>query len=714
MVTERLAWYAARAWAMGPREMLWRAGRALAAPAAPLLRCGRRPPVLAGGHDADWEGAYRRFRDAADRPVLLDPGRATDVAARSPADAAAVIAAAASVLERRFTLFDHDPVAFPGDQIDWNLDPRTGSCWPLLPAGRIDHRKCPGDPKWIWELNRLQHLPWLAQAWLFTGDRRYADCALDQLDSWLDQNPTGRGIAWRGGFEAGVRALSVAVAFQGLRHAPGTTVARYRRVVTMLAQSAERSWQQRSRFSSANNHLVGEMSGIATVAILHPELASGARGDRAMRVLAEEATRQILPDGAGAEQSSAYQIFCSELLLLPAALLRLRGDRPPGPVLDALRRGADYLRALAAEGEPLPRYGDDDGGFVLRLHADPVPRLERHLAAVAAVTDMLPEASTDLAASWLAGPGPRVSAAPAPPRDHYAPDGGLVVLRRGERRLTMDVGPLGYLSLAAHGHADALAVMLTVGGRELIGDPGTGSYYAEPAFRDAFRGTRMHPTASVDDLDQSVPGGAFLWVRHAVTTVRAVDLARGVIEAEHDGYRRLAAPVGHRRYLVAPPEWDAVLVVDLFGGEGKHRVRTAWPLHPELGVRQHDTCHLVTRDGEPVLHVASAASAPARPYAVWGDENERLGWWSHRFESRTPSWLVGTVIEAATMPLVVATVLAVPSAVAPAVEDLAVRLRGGRIEVGWRSAGAHPSVRIDTRTPGAVSYQRSVPAMGGR
>lgn len=713
MVTERLAWYAARARAMGPREMLWRAGRALAAPAAPLLLCGRRPPVLAGGRDADWEAAYRGFRDAASRPVLLDPARAADVAARSPGDTAAVVAAAAAVLECRFAFFGQDPVAFSGDHVDWNLDPRTGGRWPLLPAGRIDHRRCPGDPKWIWELNRLQHLPWLAQAWLFTGERRYADGALDQLDSWLDQNPTGRGIAWRGGFESAVRALSVAVAVQGLRHAPGMSVARYRRAVTMLANSAWQSWRLRSRFSSANNHLVGEMSGVATVAVLFPELACAAGGDRAMRVLAEEATRQILPDGAGAEQSSAYQIFCSDLLLLPAALLRLRGDRPPSPVLDALRRGAGYLRALAAEGEPMPRYGDDDGGFVLRLHADPVPRLERHLAAVAAVTGTLPEASPDLAASWLAGPGPRVGATPAPARDHYAADGGLVVLRRGERRLTMDVGPLGYLSLAAHGHADALAVTLTAGGRELIGDPGTGSYYAEPAFRDAFRGTRMHATASVDDLDQSVPGGAFLWVRHAVTTVRAVDLARGVIEAEHDGYRRLATPVGHRRYLVAPPEWDAALVVDLFAGEGKHRVRTAWPLHPELGARQRDNSHLITRDGEPVLRLASAATAPAMPYAVWGDENERLGWWSHRFESRTPSWLLGTVVEAATMPLVVVTVLAVPRAVLPTVEDLAVRLRGGRIEVGWRGADAHPSVRIDTRTPGAVSYQLSAPAIGG-
>ena len=87
-------------------------------------------------------------------------------------------------------------------------------------------------------------------------------------------------------------------------------------------------------------------------------------------MLTEEAARQIRPDGSGAEQSVAYQIFATELMLVPAALLPLRGDPSRPPILDALRRSADYLREL---GHPLPRYGDEDGGFALRLHADPRP-----------------------------------------------------------------------------------------------------------------------------------------------------------------------------------------------------------------------------------------------------------------------------------------------------------------------------------------------------
>ncbi|GAA5110955.1 alginate lyase family protein [Pseudonocardia adelaidensis] len=691
----KLGWYVARARMMGLGEIAWRiataargAGRALVSPA-------RSVPAepAESGRDLAFEG----FRSAVGRPVVLDAARAAMIARELPDQVDEVVRSADAVLDGTFAFFGQDPVRFP-DLIDWNVDPRTGRRWPHKPAARINHRTY-GDPKWIWELNRLQHLPWLAQAWLFTGENRYADAALDQLDSWLDQNPTGRGIAWRGGFEAGLRAMSVAIAIQGLRHAPAMTAGRYRRIVTMLAESAEMCWTDRSRFSSANNHVLGELAGTAAVAILHPELPGARRWERnALAALEREADRQILPDGAGAEQSSSYLIFSAQLLLVPAALVRLRGDRPLPAIDAAVRRSAGFLAGLTAGGDPLPRYGDEDGGFALRLHPEPVATVGRHLALVDAAPD-------DLAARWLTVP--TADSRPAPPAanagDWYAPHGGVVVLRGPGRRITMDVGPLGYLSLAAHGHADALAVTVAAAGHDVVGDPGTGSYYAEPSWRRAFRGTRTHATVAVDDLDQSVSGGPFLWTRHARTTVRAVDLERGIVEAEHDGYRRLDDPVRHLRYLVAGPDRDWALVLDLLDGRGRHRFRTSWPLHPALDVDDRQDVQVVLRAGVPVLHVASTSTAPGRPYRVRGGA-DGLGWWSERFESRTPAWLIGTVVEDARCPVAIATVLSIPNDRMQKLEGLSIAWdRSGGAEVTWTNGSTQPVVRVDPSTPGAVS-----------
>ncbi len=87
--------------------------------------------------------------------------------------------------------------------------------------------------------------------------------------------------------------------------------------------------------------------------------------------------------------------------------------------------------------------------------------------------------------------------------------------RTHEIRLVVDAGPLGYRSIAAHGHADALSFTLSVGGLEFLVDPGTYAYHTQGAWRQYFRGTAAHNTVRVDGQDQSESGGNFMWLRKA-------------------------------------------------------------------------------------------------------------------------------------------------------------------------------------------------------
>ena len=58
-----------------------------------------------------------------------------------------------------------------------------------------------GDHKWIWELNRHQHLIVLAQAHLLTGRYEFISEIEGELASWLAQNPFVRGINWASALE---------------------------------------------------------------------------------------------------------------------------------------------------------------------------------------------------------------------------------------------------------------------------------------------------------------------------------------------------------------------------------------------------------------------------------------------------------------------------------------------------------------------------------
>jgi hypothetical protein len=696
---------------MDKRELLWRVGQA-----RPRKRPGRARPdsLTALNGYQDWDRALQEFRSACDRPVLLDRQRAQEILIREPALVAQLLDAADLALLGSFRFFGYQAVSLERP-INWHWDPISRLRWPDLPSQRIDHRVARGDVKWIWELNRLQHLPWFAQAWLFTNDSRYSLAAFEHLDTWIDQNPPGRGIAWRGSFEAGIRAISIAVALQGLRDAPELTTDRYRRVIGVLAESAARCWRDRSRFSSANNHLIGEMAGLAIVSMMIPELTSAAYWERqAIQTLSDEALNQVLPDGAGAEQAIGYQAFTVELLLLVVSLLAQRDGRVPGAIVDAIARSSAFLTAVSGRHDPAPRYGDDDEGFALRLGPAPVRTIRDHLGIAAA--SGWGAAGADYGRDSLDAQWYRVTSQSLPAElfstglidetgarsaSFYARDGGLVVLRGDHRRTTMDVGPLGYLSIAAHGHADALAVTLSDAEGELISDPGTGSYYGHPHWRTVMRGTRAHATVCVDGQDQSVAGGPFMWSRHARTYIRGVNLSAGVVDAEHDGYRRLRGRVIHRRWLIAPPDDRAQIVVDLITGRGSHEVRITWPMHPDLDVCRIPGGHSVRRHQSPVLQLLHAATAELLPDDVRGDEVRNLGWWSHRLESRQPAWWLSGVCNVEP-PLVIATLFTPIDGVVTT--DLAVTLRDGQIDATWAENGHVRTVAIQVDCQTMVSH----------
>ena len=84
---------------------------------------------------------------------------------------------------------------------------------------------------------------------------------------------------------------------------------------------------------------------------------------------------------------------------------------------------------------------------------------------------------------------------------HYA-DAGLTFLRSSpadgeEIWCRCDAGPHGFLSIAAHAHADALAVEVRYNGVDVLADPGTYCYHGEPRWRSYFRSTLAHNTIEV-------------------------------------------------------------------------------------------------------------------------------------------------------------------------------------------------------------------------
>lgn len=617
-----------------------------------------------------------------------------------------LVAEAEEILAGRYRYFGY-PSGQVSQPVDFDFDPFSRRSWPRQHGKQIDYRLARfGDPKWIWELNRLQELPLLAAASLLTDDDRYARRGIDLTRRWISTSDPGRGIAWSNGFEAGMRAISLAVFLDAMRGSPLSDPDDVRRICTSLWQHARWIRRDPSTHSSANNHLIGELAGLAVIGLLAPELRDAERLlAQGLDGLANEAERQIAPDGTSVEQAFRYHLFVVDLLLVVVALLDAQCRPCPDQIADALRRSGRALAAQLGVSDPEPTYGDADDAAVLRLDGAELRDARGMCAAIAArLGDPHARGAAsrvDAMACWLFGAeGARRFAATEPAEalgSTLLESAGLAILRRGRRRVVLDAGPLGYLATAAHGHADALQVTVADAGEDLVGDPGVGSYFRDSRVRSAFRGTSAHATVCIDGEDQSESGGAFLWNRHASARMLEFDGERGFASAEHDGYSRLPDPVRHRRFVLVDDD-GPIVVVDRLRFTSAHQIVQSWPLHPDLDAVVHGDVLRVTRDGHPRLLIAVRGTAPGRLHVFRGERNPLRGWFSRRLEHVEPACL-GTWSAAAVGPLDIVA-LVWPLSGGPWPEPSLELVPGaGEVEVRYVSSGAARIVSLGAARP---------------
>ena len=262
----------------------------------------------------------------------------------------------------------------------------------------------------------------------------------------------------------------------------------------------------------------------------------GSTGDRwgrfAQAELEKEARAQVFSDGVDKEQATYYHLWVLEYLFF-AWLVGERAQKPFSPEFrDCILSMSRFLRDISLEsGEP-PQIGDADDGFVMRFEPGwpqhPYHDVQDAIATVFGDSKRHPDLRQSQKTFWysmLCGflPSERTSTKPV-----YSPrypiayrKGGYAVLGDDRVRLVFDAGPLGYPSIAAHGHADALSFCLGVDDAWWLIDPGTYAYHSEAEWRDYFRGTSAHNTLVINGLNQSRIGGNFLWLEKAHAVLEA-------------------------------------------------------------------------------------------------------------------------------------------------------------------------------------------------
>ena len=454
----------------------------------------------------------------------------------------------------------------------WHFDPVTKQYWDkntFCFAINFRHNDTLGDVKYVWELNRLQYLQPIALLAYTRKDASLAIGCIQEIESWIDNNPPFSGINWASGIELSMRLVSIAIVLQFCNF----SLNEYQKQKIARCIHHHALWLARylSKFSSANNHKTAEGLGLLVAGKLLSHLKWQKLGTK---ILEESATSLILRDGVGAEQAVSYHAFTLEMLLL--------GWKLTGNVSETYKTrliaGAEYLRWLTDDNGNHPGIGDDDNARVLGVYHYAENYVNSVMGVVAAFTQHIhlsPPCLTPELRNLFFG-FPAISTFPDGIKTFA--EGGYTVFRNQGTLCVFDHAPLGYLAIAAHGHADTLSLWLHIKGQPVLVDAGTYLYHSGGKLRNFFRGTGIHNTLCMADADSSIIAGHFNWSHKA--NVHIVENIVYTITAQHDGYYKRFGTIHQRSVSFG----DTITIEDCIVSSKPQKVEIGFLLHPHVTV----------------------------------------------------------------------------------------------------------------------------------
>lgn len=538
------------------------------------------------------------WRSLAARPfpaytARLDPELVDSII---PGESSRVYMSASDAIGRKVNLLGSGLVDI-GPEIDWLRDFKTGFRWPGADIRSMDYMNPdrPSDVKVPWELSRHQWLIPAGQAYLLSGDEKYANGVRLVLESWIRQNPYAQSVNWAIAMEAAMRVFSWSWLFHVFHESKAWSDEKFQSLFLrtlflhgdFIARNLERAYVN-------GNHYVSNASGLVFAGLFFGEGRAPRKWlDTGKSILEEEIDIQVYDDGVDYEASVPYHRLVMELFMYPALYMNEHGMETPEPYRKKIENMARYVIAYSRPDGSAPQQGDADDARVLPLGGQDLND-HRYLAGIAGAawgeTELM-ECFSGPADEilWMMGPEAaraaleRGSAGSAARSAAFA-QGGVYVMRGRNSHVFIDCGPVGLAGYGGHGHNDCLSFDAFLDGVALVVDSGSYVYTASYDWHNKFRSSMFHNTPVVDgeEINRFVSPEQ-LWSLHDDARPDALDWRTGdidIFKGSHSGYMRLPDPARPVRTIALDKNRNRLAVLDVIEAGGEHHVTVPFNLAP--------------------------------------------------------------------------------------------------------------------------------------
>jgi len=396
---------------------------------------------------------------------------------------------------------------------DWVTNPDSGFHYDIKKHWTeiADYSKEAGDIKYVWEKSRFSYLyDIIRYDYHFNED--CGEFVFSEILSWIKNNPVNCGPNYRCSQEISLRVLNWTFALHYYRNSPFLTEEVFNEMQYAIYWQMNHVYKHInfSRIAVRNNHAITETFALYLAGLFFPSLPDAdAWKKKGKKWFEQEIAYQVYEDGTYLQFSMNYHRVVVQLLTWAIVLSEKNGEQFSEVVYDRARKSVMFLRTcMIDENGKLPNYGANDGALFFKLNNGHYRDYRPQLQALAAALRMkagLKNFYEDV--TWYG-----LSKAP---KDEWAPANGIHVFPKGGYYIIREQDTLTFIRCGSYkdrpSQADNLHLDIWYKGENILPDAGSYKYNTDEQTMRYFSGTQSHNTVMLDDNDQMLKGGRFIW-----------------------------------------------------------------------------------------------------------------------------------------------------------------------------------------------------------
>ena len=399
-----------------------------------------------------------------------------------------------------------------GENYDWISNPDSSYHYDVTKHWTeiADYSKEAGDIKFVWEKSRFSYIYDIIRY-----DHHYnEDCAqmvFADILSWIKNNPVNLGPNYRCSQEMSLRVLNWTFALHYYRNSAALTDEVFNQVQYVIYWHMDHVYKNIdfSRIAVRNNHAITESLALYLAGLFFPSMPDADVWKKnGKKWFEEEIAYQVYEDGTFLQFSMNYHRVVVQLLTWGIALSEKNGERFSDVVYDRAKKSLTFLRTcMIEENGWLPNYGANDGALFFKLSNADYRDFRPQLQALGSVLGVDTGLDSYEDAAWYGSDKALESSCEPKNGIHTFNKGGYYIIREPQTLTFIKCG--SYKDRPSQ--ADNLHIDLWYKGENILLDAGSYKYNTDAQTMRYFSGTRSHNTVMLDDKDQMLKGGHFIW-----------------------------------------------------------------------------------------------------------------------------------------------------------------------------------------------------------